>query len=188
VRPPWIRATLLCETPEPPHPPFGFAYGFLSSVPLLPFWSCLRCYASLVSLVPALLSYVAFLPLQHPSSRFSGLYILPRDCSLTVCLDPFSISFILSVCLSHLRSPFLSPLPPHPPHSRLPSVPFVSTFPVQYTSRPAVLLFLHQYTIPGAREGTYHNHSFACGTPARHPHFNPLTLSGHPSVPLPILS
>lgn len=105
----WIRVPLSRETPKPPHLPLVLHTALC---PLLHFGSRLQCFAFPVSLVLALLSYVAIL--------FFWVISYPRDCSPTVCHDPFSIAFILSVCLSPLRSPFVNPslvsfpLPSHP--------------------------------------------------------------------------
>jgi hypothetical protein len=137
----------------------------------LRFGSRLQCFAFPVSLVLALLSYVVTVPLLFRVISFP-------ETSPTVRHGPLSISFILSVCLSPLRPFSLTPLSslpfPYPPIAQPPSphsfVPVVPTSPVQYMSSPAVLLLLHQYTLPGARESTLVI-SLACGRPTSHlPH------------------
>lgn len=62
--------------------------------------------------------------------------------------------FVCLLCNLLLLTPLSSP-PITQPSSLHSSFHVVTTSAVQYTSPPAVSLFLHQYMLPGARESTY---------------------------------
>lgn len=96
-----------------------------------------------------------------------------------------------SVCSPLFRYlPLLTPLLypptlPYPPTAATP--PFLgfhcTNIPVQYTSSPAVLLFLHQYTVPGARGSTYSSLSLVVRLHCRiHPSPPVLRLSLSPDL------
>lgn len=174
--------TLSPETPVPPHLPLVLhpALCPLSSWVQSPVF-CICGLSGSYYLMWRV--FPSTLPLPIPP--FSG-YILPRDCVPTVMILFQPFSYCLSV-LSPLRSPIVNPsLSPNysPSHNRPPSpssVSAVSTLHVQYTSPLAVLLFLHQYTLPGAREGTYRNLSLVVRShhtflPSHHSSHSPLDL------------
>ena len=168
------------------------------------FWFCIRLFCPLLlsSFLGPLSSVLHVRPLRFlpyyrtrqlfPSPPFSG-YILPRDCSLpAACCDPFSISS--SPVRVRIHYDFFIKSSPSPHYPTLPPALHPITIPpllgfrcttisVQYTSPPAVLLFLHQYTLPGARESAYSNLSFACGTVYVHMHHALPLASGFPILP-----